>query len=68
MPPHDMDVGRSVPLSVVERRQQDTAFQVFKGSLEFDTPALQLPIQRFDDILGRHGPSWAKRAAQPAIS
>jgi hypothetical protein len=63
MTPHHLEMGRSVNGSMMEPRQQHSAFQVFQSTLEFDAPALELPVERFDDILGRHGPSWAKRAA-----
>ena len=60
MSPRGLDVGRCVSMPVVAPRQEDTAFQILESALEFDAPMLAPRIERFDDVLGRHGPSMGK--------
>jgi hypothetical protein len=54
-------MSRSVKLDVVHGREQDASFQVLERGPEFDATYSGLAIARIDGILGRHGPSWAKR-------
>jgi hypothetical protein len=51
--------GHAVNVTVMARRQQQTAFKVFNAHLEFDAPACASMTGLIEDIRGRHGPSWA---------
>jgi hypothetical protein len=64
---HGADMGRLVEMSVMRRRQEKAAFQVFQHALKLDSAARCLGTDPFDDILGQHGPSWANRSTQPVI-
>jgi hypothetical protein len=64
---HGADMGRLVEMSMMRRRQEKAAFQVFQQALKLDSAARCLGTDPSDDILGQHGPSWANRSTQPVI-
>ena len=47
--------------AMVKDRQEQTPFQVFDTGREFDAAAANSTTGFFDDIHGRHGPSWANQ-------
>jgi hypothetical protein len=47
--------------AMVGGRQQQTAFQTFEAGRELDAAADNSTTGFFDDIHGRHGPSWANQ-------
>ena len=64
---HPVDNSCPVDRDVVDRRQQDTTFQVLKRTLEHNAALRGFMTAQIHSILGRHGPSWAKHATLPVF-
>ena len=61
-------VGCLVDFEVMAPRQQEATFQVLDRGMESGTAAFVFTTGSIEDILCRHGPSWANRPAQTVIS
>jgi hypothetical protein len=62
----NVHMSRPMGLEAVERRQEHTPFQVLEHGSELDAAQGGFATARSDEILGRHGPSWAKRPRENA--
>lgn len=66
---HHVHMRRGMNLGMVHRRQQQAILQALKSGSELHTtPVSPMTTSRSHDILGRHGPSWAKRPTSPCPS
>jgi hypothetical protein len=67
----DMNVGNPMNHVVNHRmmhpRQQETTFQVVDRGVEFDAATGCFATESTEELLGRHGPSWAKRPTRTGI-
>jgi hypothetical protein len=58
---HHVHMLCSVNRDVVDGGEQNPAFQILDRGSKRDATYFSFAIARIDNILGRHGPSWAKR-------